>query len=165
MGSLPLHPIVVHTPIVLIIVSVVFELIGRATDGAWWRKAAFAMLIVGVLGADVAVITGDEAGEAAEKHGVPEQAVDAHEEIAKWTLWIGIAAVLTRAAAGRAGAARGAVATLGLLLHLTAAVTVGIAAYRGGMLVYEHGAAVKKLSRPAGPTSARTPAPASPSPP
>ena len=149
MSAIPLHPVVVHAPVALLIVSAVFELIGRATDGAWWRKAAFAMLIVGVLGAGVAVITGNEAGEAAEKQGVPEQAVDAHEDIAKWTLWIGIAAVLVRAAAGRAGAARGAVSSLGLLLHLTAAVTVSLAGYRGGKLVYEHGAAVQKLSQPA----------------
>lgn len=148
MISIPLHPVIVHTPIALLIVSALFELIGRATDVAWWRKAAFAMLIVGVLGAAAAVRTGDEAGDAAEKSGVPEQAVDAHEEMALVTLWVGAAAALARAVAGRMGPARGAVATLGLLLHLTAAVTVGITGFRGGLLVYEHGAAVKVNGKP-----------------
>jgi uncharacterized membrane protein len=137
------HPQIVHTPIALIIVGAVFELIGRATDIDWWRKAAFAMLVIGVLGAGAAVLSGQEAGESAEHQGVAESAVDAHEDIAKVTLWIGIAAVLARALAGRAGRAKAAVGLLALGLHLAAAVTVGIAGYRGGKLVYEHGANVK----------------------
>ena len=137
------HPQIVHTPVALIIIAALFELIGRATDIEWWRKAAFAMLVVGVLGAGAAVLSGREAGEAAEHQGVAESAVDAHEDIAIATLWIGIAAVLARALAGRAGRAKAAVGLLALGLHLAAAVTVGIAGYRGGKLVYEHGANVK----------------------
>ena len=148
MNSIPLHPLIVHTPVAMLIVSALFELVGRATDVAWWRKAAFAMLIVGVLGAAAAVRTGEEAGEAAEKHGVPEQAVDAHEEMAVVTLWVGVAAVLARAVAGRMGPLRGGVAGLALVLHLAAAVTVGITGYRGGRLVFEHGASVKVHGQP-----------------
>ena len=139
----PFHPAIVHTPIALIIVGALFELVGRALDSEWWRKAAFAMLIVGVLGAVVAVSSGGPAGDHAEHQGVSEAAVGAHEEMAMLTLWLGIAAVLTRAIAGRMGAARAAVAALALLLHLSTAVTVGIAGYRGGKLVFEHGAGVK----------------------
>jgi uncharacterized membrane protein len=139
----PFHPAIVHTPIALIIVGAVFELVGRALDSEWWRKAAFAMLIVGVMGAALAVLSGDAAGEHAEHQGVSEQAVDEHEEIAKLTLWLGLGAVVARALAGRAGAARAAVAGLALLLHLAAATTVGIAGFRGGRLVFEHGAGVK----------------------
>ena len=139
----PFHPAIVHTPIALIIVGALFELVGRALDSEWWRKAAFAMLIVGVLGAVVAVSSGGPAGDRAEHQGVSEQAVDAHEDIAKISLWLGLAAVLTRAVAGRLGAARAAVAALALLLHLATATTVGIAGYRGGKLVFEHGAGVK----------------------
>ena len=139
----PFHPAIVHTPIALIIVGAVFELIGRATDSEWWRKAAFAMLIVGVLAAVLAVMSGGPAGDRAEHQGVSEQAVDAHEEMAQLTLWLGIAAVLARAVAGRLGSARAAVAGLALLLHLAAATTVGFAGSRGGTLVFEHGAGVK----------------------
>jgi uncharacterized membrane protein len=156
MSSLPLHPLIVHTPVALLIVSALFELVGRATDVAWWRKAAFAMLIVGVLGAAAAVLTGGPAGDAAEKLGVPEPAVDAHEEMAQVTLWVGVAAVLARAVAGRMGAARGAMATLGLLLHLAAAVTVGVTGFRGGKLVFDHGAGVRVNGQPV--TSGAAPA-------
>src|SRR6266498_4992167 len=144
----PFHPQLVHAPVALIIVAAAFELLGRALDLEWWRKAAFAMLVVGVLGAGAAVISGGGAGDAAEHQGVPEQPVDAHEEMAQLTLWLGIAAVVTRAIAGRTGRARPLVATLALLLHLTTAVTVGVAAHRGGRLVYEYGAKVKVDGKP-----------------
>lgn len=142
------HPQIVHAPIALIIVGALFELVGRSLDLEWWRKAAFAMLIVGVLGASLAVLSGDGAGDAAEKQGIAEKTVDAHGDVAKIALWLGIAAVLTRAIAGRTGPARAAVAGLALVLHLTTAVTVGVAAHRGGKLVYEHGAKVRVDGQP-----------------
>ena len=142
------HPQIVHGPIALIIVAALFELVGRAVGLEWWRKAAFALLILGVLGAGLAVLSGDPAGKAAERQGVSEPPVDLHESMAKLTLWLGIAAVMARAIAGRSGPARAAVAGLALILHLAAAVTVGITAHLGGELVYEHGAKVKVNGQP-----------------
>ena len=144
----PFHPQIVHGPIALIIIAALFEVVGRFVGLEWWRKAAFALLILGVLGAGLAVLSGKGAGQAAEKQGVSEHAVDEHEEMALVTLWLGIGAVLARALAGRAGRARAALAGLGLVLHLAAAVTVGIAAHRGGELVFEHGARVKVNGQP-----------------
>ena len=132
----PFHPAIVHTPIALIIVGAVFELAGRALDREWWRKAAFAMLIVGVLAAGLAVLSGRAAEEGVERQGVAKHAIEEHEEMALLTLWLGLGAVVTRAVAGRLGAVRAAVAGLALLLHLAAAITVGIAGFRGGLLVF-----------------------------
>lgn len=137
------HPQIVHFPVALILVSLLLELIGRVTDLEWWRKAAFAVLVLGVLGAGVAVLSGNEAGEKAEHAGVPEAAVDAHHDAALIAFYLGLGAVLARSLAGRAGAARGAVAAAGLLLHVLAASAVGVAGYRGGKLVFEHGANVR----------------------
>ncbi len=139
----PFHPAIVHTPIALIIVGAVFELAGRALDSEWWRKAAFAMLVVGVLGAGLAVLSGRAAEEGVERQGVAKHAIHEHEEMAQLALWLGLGAVVTRAVAGRLGAVRAAVAGLALLLHVAAAITVGIAGFRGGSLVFEHGAGVK----------------------
>ena len=145
----PFHPQIVHTPVALIITGAVFELIGRTIDIAWWRKAAFAMLILGTLGAGLAVLSGEPASERAEKgQGVPEQAVDAHEDLGKLTWWIAAAAVLARMLAGRLKVARGPAAGLALMLHLAAAVTVAMAAHRGGVLVYEHAAGVRLHGKP-----------------
>jgi uncharacterized membrane protein len=151
------HPIIVHFPIALIVASALFELVGRATDVVWWRKAAFAMLIVGVLGAGAAVLSGQRAEEAAERQGVPEEPLEEHEDAAMFVLYLGAAAVVVRAVAGRTGPAAGAVGLVGLLLHLAVAGAVGRAGLLGGDLVYEHGAGVRSaaLSIP----SAAAPAP------
>jgi len=138
----PFHPQITHAPIVLIIVGFLFEIAGRVLDRDWLRKAAFAMLVLGVVSAYLAVESGEGASVAAEKQGVPEQTVDAHGNLGKWVLWFGLGAVVARALAGRMGPARGLVAGLGLALHLVAAVTVGIAAHRGGQLIFAHGAGV-----------------------
>jgi uncharacterized membrane protein len=137
------HPQIVHFPIALILVSVLLELIGRVTDLEWWRKAAFTVLIFGVLGAGAAVLSGNGAGEKAEHAGVAESAVDAHGDAGRIAFYLGLAAVVVRAVAGRTGRARGAVGALGLVLQLLAASAVGMAGYRGGKLVYEHGANVR----------------------
>lgn len=139
----PFHPAIVHAPIALIIVGAAFELAGRALDREWWRKAAFAMLVVGVLGAALAVLSGRAAEEGVEHQGIASGATHEHEEVAQLSLWLGVGAVAARALAGRIGALRGVLAGLGLLLHIAAAVAVGIAGYRGGILVFEHGAGVR----------------------
>ena len=143
------HPAIVHTPVALIIIGAGFELVGRALHREWWRKAAFAMLIVGVLGAGLATLSGHAAGEAAEHQGLAKHAIEEHEEVAQLALWLGVAAVLTRAVAERLAAARLAVASLALVLHLATATAVGIAGFRGGQLVFEHGVGVKSSTAPA----------------
>ncbi len=140
--GIPLHPVIVHTPIALIVISLLFELVGRATDLDWWRKGAFAMLIVGVIGAGAAVLSGNASEEAAEHQGVPEHAIEEHQEAGLLTLWLGVAAVLARALAARQGPARGAIGALALVAHLLTVGAVAVAGYRGGDLVYGHGAGV-----------------------
>lgn len=143
----PFHPQITHGPIVLIIVAFLFEIVGRVLDRDWWRKAAFAMLILGVVSAYLAVQSGEAASAAVEKQGVPEQTVDAHGNLGKLAMWLGLGAVVARALAGRMGPVRDAVTGLGLALHLGAAIAVGIAAHRGGQLIFEHGAGVKVHGR------------------
>jgi uncharacterized membrane protein len=150
----PFHPQIVHTPIVLIIVSLLFELIGRATDLDWWRKASFALLILGVMGAGAALLSGEPAADhAARLQGVPREAIEAHEDMGKLTFWLALGAVVLRASVAFAGKARAFAAALALTMHLAAAVTVGWAAHRGGRLVFEHAAAVRVNGKlvPAGP--------------
>lgn len=141
------HPQITHGPIVLLIVGFVFELIGLALDRPWWRKAATALLVLGVAGAILAVLSGNEAGEIAEKQQIPEDDVDAHQLMAYMTLWYSIGALVLRGLAARAGRFRTLLAGISLLGWLAACVFVGIAAHRGGDLVFEHGAAVEPLGR------------------
>src|SRR5689334_19109509 len=133
------HPQIVHAPIILIIVSLAFDLVGRALDLEWWRKAATALLLIGVLAAALAVLSGEAASHVAEhQQGIPEDTIDHHGDLAKMAAWLGIGAFVLRAAAGNMGKARGAIGVLSLLLHFASAITVGVAAHRGGELVFAH---------------------------
>lgn len=144
----PIHPAIVHAPIVMLIVGALFELVGRMLDAVWWRKAATAMLVLGALGAGAAYVTGNQAEEAVEEQGVPEEPIESHEQSGTVTLWLAGAALLARIVQTRTGRASAVVSGVALVLYLGAAVSVGVAAYRGGLLVYEHGAGVKVGGKP-----------------
>ena len=139
----PFHPQIVHTPIVLIIFSLVFDLVGRATDSAWWRKASLALLVFAVIGGVAAVLSGEPASEVAEnRQGIPESVVERHEDAGKIAAWLAGGALVARLVENSAGPARTVVGVLALLLQLCSAGAVGVAGYRGGKLVQERGAGV-----------------------
>lgn len=139
------HPQIVHTPIALLIFSALFSLIGRLLDRDWLRRAGTLMLVIGFLGAFAAVRSGDAAHEVPEEQqGVPENAIDDHEDAAQRVLIVaGVALVATLAASRLKGGAASALGTVALLAQVGAAVLVGIAGHKGGKLVYEHGANVR----------------------
>jgi uncharacterized membrane protein len=157
----PFHPQLVHTPIALLMFSALFMLVGRLTDGGWWRRAAVAMLIIGFLGGVVALKSGEGAGDRAEDQGVPGHAVDAHEDMARVTLILAGGALVLLGVAARVKSAAGVLNTLALLLQIGAAVAVGVTGHRGGRLVYEYGANVRTLSHAAAGRSGEAAAPES----
>src|ERR1051325_10536522 len=75
----PLHPLIVHTPIVMLIFSAFFAVVGRLFDRDWLRKTSVLMLVFGFLGAFLAVRSGTIAHRVPEhQQGVPEKAIDEH---------------------------------------------------------------------------------------
>lgn len=102
-----LHPIVVHFPIALLLMSPLFVLLSML-----WRKsraplavAALLMLIAGCGAAQLAVMTGEAADEAAESASLVTAAADVvleqHEELAEQTRTV--FAVVTLVFAGLLG--------------------------------------------------------------
>ncbi|HLP76511.1 MAG TPA: DUF2231 domain-containing protein, partial [Candidatus Paceibacterota bacterium] len=98
----PLHPAVVHFPIVLILLGAAVALVA-----AFWRKGyipvfAAILLSLGALGSWVAMETGESDGGIVENSTpAAEQLIEAHEEWAERTLVIAsIAAVIAVASAG-----------------------------------------------------------------
>jgi uncharacterized membrane protein len=141
----PLHPAIVHFPIVF---SVLLPLAALAALWAIRKGAApvrgwaFPLaLAVGLTGsAWVALRTGEAEEERVEAY-VPETAIHDHEEAAERFLLIAGVVMLIAGAGllrGTAGSAARLVATAGTAVVLLAGVQVGRA---GGELVYEHGAA------------------------
>lgn len=157
MGSLPLHPALVHLPMGL---AMVIPLIAIGITWAVWRGklgragwavvVALQLLLVG--GAFVALQTGEGEEERVESV-VPESAIEAHEEAAQAFLIAG-GAVLVIAALGlfrseklrRYAAVAG---TVGSLAVLGLGYRVG---HLGGELVYTHGAGSVTASQTAGAT-------------
>jgi uncharacterized membrane protein len=141
----PLHPQIVHTPIVLIVFSAFFALIGQLTDRDWLKKTSVLLLVFGFLGAFLAVQSGKPAHRVPEhQQGVPEEAIDTHEMLGERTMYLSGLALLALFIASRMkGGAASAVGGLALILQLLAAGCVAYTGYLGGKLVFDHGANVK----------------------
>ena len=142
----PLHPALVHFPIVLIVLGAAASIIA-----VFWRKGyvpafAAALLALGALGAWAAVATGESDGGLVENTSAGVGSLlEAHENWAKRTLTA--AAIAALIAVGAAAlfrfprAARG-VAVAAALAAGVASWTVYETGHRGGALVYQHGTGV-----------------------
>ena len=142
---LPLHPVVVHFPIVLAVllpISAAWALWairkGTTFRRVWSVPAAMAIALA--VSAFVAVETGESADERVERV-VPEQPLESHEEAAETFLTLSTGLALLVAAGlvrGRAGVVARGLGTAGAVALVAVAAYVG---HSGGKLVYEHGAA------------------------
>jgi len=141
----PLHPAVVHFPIVLTFLLPVAALAalwhGRRRPGArapWILTIALAGALTA--SAWLAVETGGREEEAVERV-VPEAPLEDHEAAAERFLLLSAGVVLTAGAGllrGRIGAAARLATTVGALGLVVAGTLVG---HSGGKLVYRYGAA------------------------
>ena len=152
---LPLHPVVVHFPIVLAVLLPIFALgalwairKGSTPRRAWSMPLAVAVALA--VSAFVAVETGEAEDERVESV-VPERPLETHEEAAELFLMLsGGLALLTAVGLvrGRIGGVARGLGTAGAVGLVAVAAYVG---HSGGMLVYEHGAASAHTSLAARP--------------
>ena len=141
----PLHPAVVHFPVVLAFLLPLF--VGGALwairRGANARRAWMVPLVGAValaLSAWAAVQTGGAQGDRVERV-VPEQAIESHEEMAEAFLAASAALAVVALAGlivGRPGKAARIVTGIGSLALIGLVARVG---HSGGQLVYRYGAA------------------------
>lgn len=81
-----MHPRLVHFPMALLSVYILFELLYVVTNKEYFAKGAHIILFLGILGALAAVLTGNQAEKLIEKL-VPHSALKKHEDFANFTLW------------------------------------------------------------------------------
>jgi uncharacterized membrane protein len=135
-----LHPSVVHFPIALLIVSVALDAAGVLFRRASLTQAGFSTLVIGSLGAAVAVLTGpeEEARDAA-----AQTILHRHELFAALTVFCCLVMVGMRLGNVEGLYGTGVLGYLALGIVLIACVL--LTGYVGGQMVYEHGVGVARL--------------------
>ncbi len=142
----PLHPAVVHFPIVLILLGTLVALPAAVTPRWHLRWIAAALLAIGALGALIASTTGEQDGEAIEHQPQVSALLDQHEDWAERTqgfsLGAGVLAVVAAAATLRWPRAARGLGLAGAAVAVIASFCVFRTGHYGGQLVYRHGAGV-----------------------
>jgi uncharacterized membrane protein len=150
MFDLPLHPVVVHFPIVL---GILLPFVGFLT---WWgiKKeivpqkvwlVVIALALVFTISSMVAVELGEKDEEKVEKF-VAEDVIEEHEEAGEAIPWVaGTLLVLSVGALLRKNSHRIRLAVA--IISLVAVIPLVNAGHTGGELVYQYGAANAHLSQ------------------
>lgn len=143
----PLHPALVHFPIVLILAGTAVA--GVAVFLRRWHLPwlAAGLLLTGAAGATAAAWSGEEEEESTGKLSARAgQILEEHEEWGERTRNLAIVAGLLAAGAVVAGRSPKVARGLGLaaaVAGLAASYAVAEAGHYGGLLVYQHGVGVK----------------------
>lgn len=143
-----LHPTIVHFPIALAVVVMLWDIGRWIFDRENLLRAGFwggttPLLIIAFCGALAAVATG-LAAEPEDASGVVHGLLEAHETMA--FIGTGLLATLTFWRVGLRGAFPRKAGFLYLFLVLAAVVVVGYGAYFGGQMVYSHGVGVDAVN-------------------
>ena len=143
---LHVHPFAVHFPIALMVLVLLLDWVRWFADREGLLTAEFwggttPILIVALLGAGVAVISGLSAEDMAVKAGIAQELIDQHQLAA--FLASGGLAVVTFWRIALRGAFPAKQPYAYLLSLLVVAVIVGYGAYVGGVMVYGSGAILK----------------------
>lgn len=145
----PLHPAIVHFPIVLILLGTLAAIAAVVSPRSAISRISAIVWCLAVAGALAATWTGDEDEDRAERAGSKaEQILEEHEE---WGERSRNAAIIAALGAGTAAAflkrfprfSRGA-AAITAAVSLAASWSVIKAGHYGGLLVYGHGVGVNQ---------------------
>lgn len=147
MGNIPLHPLLVHFPLVLavglplVLVGLWWsERRGKAAPRAWWVGVAVAGLLT--VSSFVVLRTGMNEEDRVEGI-VPEAALELHEERAETFLWAtgGVLILAVVAGLARRGSVRTGLVAATVVASIAVAGLAVAVGHSGGSLVYRYDAA------------------------
>lgn len=156
-----LHPLVIHFPIVLLLISPLFLIAGailRPTTGGPYRLISLLLLLFGTGSLFLAMASGEAAGELAERGGAVNAVLEHHEALAEKTrvifsgLTVILAAILFLPRLLRRAETRifsTALPLCFLLLYAVGLLFLVNTAHAGGRLVHEFGVHAMISSAPA----------------
>ena len=92
-----LHPQIVHFPIAILFTYTLFELIGVVMKKEFYQKAAYLLLILGVIGAFFAVLSGNQAFASYQYwNNSSKELFEFHQTFANVTVWFFTALLVIR---------------------------------------------------------------------
>jgi uncharacterized membrane protein len=149
MGFLPdpLHPAIIHFPIALSLVALLFELLARHPRARNLEPAAGLLIVLGALGGVAAVLSGQLARDAAVVPPVVVPLLARHEDVGELAMWLLLAVAAGRLVLAWRGWFKGIVPWLYLLAATVAAGAVSYNGYLGGKMVFDHGLGTGPVQR------------------
>ncbi len=131
------HPLVIHFPIVLLIMALVFQLLSLFIYKSEFSVAALILLALGVISAWLAnntfhAMPGELTGQA-------KEIFSTHEQMATLTWWFSFVALILKLVSMYFIKNRRGLEIIVSLLLLASSVTVSIAGHHGAMLVHMEG--------------------------
>lgn len=147
-----LHPRIVHFPIALFILYSIFEISGIVLKKEFLSKAAYITLIMGIIAALLAVLTGNQAQDAAKlilnskTPGILE-AIEKHQDFATITIWYFSIVFILRTNLLIKKKFNSNWKYLFIGLSLIGCYLIYSTGYYGGELVFKHGIGVHILNK------------------
>jgi uncharacterized membrane protein len=138
--GLDFHPLIIHFPIALLMVSVICDTIGILGKREYFLHIGFLLFAIGALTSIPAVLTGDYVAETT--HHIPGiyDDLDWHDTLGTATALSAVLLTIIRTHFTFKKTFVGAIQLIYLLFAIGVAILVGASGYTGGRLVYDHGA-------------------------
>lgn len=139
-----LHPKFVHFPIALFLAYTLFEIAGMLIKKDFLPKAAYLLLLLSILGAVAAVLTGNQALGVAERLSdldvsIPLGALSKHEDYANFAMWYMVILAAFRTYLIVKKKFNGWLRYSFIVFSLIGSLLIYEAALLGGKLVYQYG--------------------------
>lgn len=134
------HPLLVHFPIVLLLLSVVLDVMGWQKKDPNLALCGYWLMLLGTGGALVAFVCGILAELSAARQGAPQTPIEAHELLATVATWLFLGLAVTRILLGPR--LKGRIGKTWLWAGVVGCVLLAAAAHLGGRAAYNYGANV-----------------------
>ncbi len=146
--DLPLHPILVHFPIALLVTGFLIDLAGAILKRPWLTHAGLLLLVIGSIGTVAATRSGEAAEDEIVETPAIHEVLEEHEEGGKRTMWFFLVLTAVRGALTWWGRFTPVMRWIFLVLWAAGLALLLETAYHGGELVYRHGAGVASAPAP-----------------
>ncbi len=143
----PLHPAIIHFPIVLSLIALLFEVLARHPRARSLEGAAGFLFVLAALGSVAAVLSGQAARDEAVVPPTVLPLINRHEDLGELAMWLLLAVAVVRLLLAWRGWFKGVVPWVFLLLAAVAAGAVGYNGYLGGKMVFDHGLGTAPVQR------------------